>query len=77
MTGIDPTSDFAEEVWRRSNHLAWTMNYRGHARAVELMREARMTGRADEARLWTAVEERLRPPSPDSTSGPARHAARL
>jgi hypothetical protein len=58
------TSEFAEEVWRRSNHLAWNLNYKGHARAVELARAAEVEGRPEEARLWQAVEARLRPHEP-------------
>lgn len=51
----------AEEVWRRTNDLAWNLNWRGHARAVELVRAAEAEGRSDEAALWKAVEVRLRP----------------
>ncbi len=58
------TSEFAEEVWRRSNHLAWNLNWRGHARAVELARAAEAEGRTQEAVLWKAVEARLRPRDP-------------
>lgn len=66
--------DFAEEVWRRSNNLAWNHNWRGHGRAVELARAAEVEGRPDEAALWQAVEARLRPrqisvrPRPSGTS---------
>lgn len=52
---------WAEEVWRRTNDLAWNLNWRGHARAVELARVAEAEGRRDEAALWQAVEARLRP----------------
>lgn len=52
---------FADEVWRHANALAWRFNYRGHARAVERLREAEAAGRVDEVRLWRAVEARLRP----------------
>lgn len=52
---------FAQEVWRRSNHLAWNLNWRGHARAVELAGAAAEAGETEEARLWNAVEARLRP----------------
>lgn len=55
--------DFADEVWRRSNDLAWNHNWRGHARAAELARVAEAEGKAEEARLWKAVEARLRPRS--------------
>lgn len=55
------STGFADEVWRRANDLAWTFNYRGHARAVDRLREAEAAGRADEVRLWRAVEARLRP----------------
>lgn len=60
---------WADEVWRRTNDLAWNLNWRGHARAVELARAAEAEGRTQEAVLWTAVEARLRPREPD---GPAR-----
>lgn len=62
MIAADITdSSWAEEVWRRSNDLAWNHNWRGHARAVELARDAEAEGRRDEADLWRAVEARLRP----------------
>lgn len=61
MTAVDLTAVFADEVWRRANDLAWRFNWRGHARAVELARAAEMEGRVDEARIWAAVEARLRP----------------
>lgn len=57
--GTEPS--WAEEVWRRTNDLAWNLNWRGHARAVELARAAEAEGRRDEAALWQAVEARLRP----------------
>lgn len=55
---------WAEEVWRRTNDLAWRHNWRGHARAIELARAAEAEGRTQEAVLWTAVEARLRPREP-------------
>lgn len=53
--------EFAREVWRRSNHLAWTLNWRGHAQAVKRAQAAAEAGDAEEARLWAEVEARLRP----------------
>lgn len=58
-----PDPSWAEEVRRRSNDLAWNLNWRGHGRAVELARAAEIEGRRDEAELWKAVEARLRPRS--------------
>lgn len=55
---------WAEEVWRRTNDLAWNLNWRGHGRAVELARAAEAEGRTQEAVLWKAVEVRLRPREP-------------
>lgn len=51
----------SQEIWRRSNALAWTLNWRGHARAIELAHAATAAGDLEEARLWEAVEARLRP----------------
>lgn len=62
MIAADITdSSWAEEVWRRTNDLAWNHNWRGHGRAVELARDAEAEGRREEADLWLAVEARLRP----------------
>ena len=53
--------EFAHEVWLRSNDLAWRLNWRGHAQAVECVRTATEAGDLREAKLWSAVEARLRP----------------
>lgn len=65
MSAADIAEDsWADEVWRRSNDLAWNLNWRGHGRAMELARQAEAEGRMQEAVLWAAVEARLRPREP-------------